>query len=95
MVMRTSLPDLIRKAREQLGQLTGLDVGSTVSVRKDDAGWCVQVEVVEKKSLPNSLDILATYEAALDESGDIMNFARLGMRRRMDVVPPAEVGSAA
>ena len=35
---------------------------STVSAGKDESGWSVRVEVVEKKSLPDSQDILATYE---------------------------------
>ena len=83
--MTIALPDLIKKARQQLGELTGLEVASTVSVRKDESNWCVQVEVVEKRSIPPSQDILATYEAMIDESGDVQNFSRIGMRRRMDV----------
>jgi hypothetical protein len=90
-----ALPNLVKKAREQLGELTGLDVGSTVSVRKDESGWCVQIEVVEKKSLPDSQDILATYEVSLDETGNLLNFSRIGMRRRMDLTASAGVESGA
>ena len=93
--MTMTLPNVVGKARRQLGELTGLDVCSTVSARKDEAGWCVQVEVVEKKSLPDSQDILATYELALDDGGDLVNFTRIGMRRRMDVMAPAAAGSGA
>ena len=49
--------------------MTGLEMGSTLSARKDDTVWHVQVEAVEKKSLPDSQDILATYELTLDEGG--------------------------
>ena len=83
--MTMALPNVVQKARRQLGEVTGLPVCSTVSARKDDSGWCVLVEVVEKKSLPDSQDILATYELALDVEGDLLNFTRIGMRRRMDV----------
>ncbi len=69
----------------------GLEVASTVSVRKDEPNWWLQVEVVEKRSIPPSQDILATYELMIDESGDVQNFARVGMRRRMDV--SASVGA--
>ena len=93
--MTMALPNLVKKAREQLGELTGLDVGSTVSARKDESGWCVQVEVVEKKSLPDSQDILATYELSLDEEGNLLNFTRIGMRRRMDVAASAGAESGA
>lgn len=93
--MTMALPNLVKKAREQLGELTGLDVGSMVSVRKDESGWCVQIEVVEKKSLPDSQDILATYELSLDEAGNLLNFSRIGMRRRMDLTASAGVESGA
>jgi len=93
--MATTLPNVVKKARQQLGELTGLSVCSTVCARKGEAGWCVQVEVVEKKSLPDSQDILATYELALDEEGNLLNFTRIGMRRRMDVAASALAESGA
>jgi hypothetical protein len=93
--MTMTLPNVVQKARQQLGELTGLEVSSTVSARKDESGWCVQVEVVEKKSLPSSQDILAAYELALDEEGNLLNFTRVGMRRRMDVTAGAGAESGA
>jgi len=83
--MTMALPNLVRKARKQLAELTGLGMGSTVSVRRDERQWRVRVEVIEKKSLPDSQDILATYELTLDEQGQVTDLARVGLRRRMDV----------
>jgi autonomous glycyl radical cofactor GrcA len=93
--MTMTLPNVVQKARQQLGELTGLEVSSTVSARKDESGWCVQVEVVEKKSLPDSQDILAIYELTIDAEGNMLNFDRIGMRRRADVVAsiPSESGA--
>jgi hypothetical protein len=93
--MTMALRDLVRNAREQLGELTGLQVGSTVLVRKDKSGWCARIEVVEKKSMPDSQDILATYELLLDEEGNMLNFSRIGMRRRTDVAISAGAESGA
>jgi hypothetical protein len=87
--MTMTLGNLVKSARGQLGELTGLAVGSTVCVRKDETGWCVQIEVVEKKSMPDSQDILATYDLLLDEEGQMLNFSRIGMRRRTDVAVSA------
>ena len=84
--MAMALLDLVKRAREQLHELTGLKVGSTVSVGKGESGWRVRVEVVEKNSIPDSQDILATYELSVDEAGDVQNFTRVGMRRRAEVV---------
>ena len=88
--MAMALAELIEQARRQLGRLTGLALGSTVSVRKQDRRWRLRVEVVEKKSVPDSQDLLATYDLAVDEEGRVMDFSRIGMRRRMD---PVTVGA--
>lgn len=89
--MAVAMGELIQKAREQLGDMTGLELGSTLSALKDDeGGWRVALEAVEKKSLPDSQDILATYELTLDDNANVLNFARGGMRKRGDTAPPAE-----
>ena len=87
--MTVAMPQLIQKAREQLAELTGLELGSTLSASREDNLWKVQVEVVEKKSLPDSQDILATYELTMDEDAKVVDFARIGMRKRIDVMVPA------
>ena len=84
--MTTGILDVVQKAREQLGALTGLPLGSTVSARKDKSGWSVEVEVVEKQSIPDGQDILATYEITMDEDGNVLDFARIGMRKRVEAV---------
>ncbi len=87
--MAAALPDLIEKARKQLGEFTGLPLGSTVSARKDERGWRLQVEVVEKKSIPDGQDILATYELTVDKDANVLDFSRIAMRKRVEAVAPA------
>ena len=91
--MGMALTEVVKKAREQLGALAGLGLGSTVAVKRDEAGWCLQIEVIEKRSLPDSQDILATYELMLDEGANLLTFSRVGLRRRADVA--AAVGAEA
>ena len=86
--MTAALSDLIEKTRKQLGEFTGLSLGSTVSARQDERGWRVQVEAVEKKSIPDGQDILATYELTVDEDANVLDFTRIGMRKRVDTVTP-------
>jgi len=86
--MPIAIPQLVERAREDLASLTGLELGSTLSSLKDEKGWRVQVEMVEKKSLPDSMDILATYECLMDDDGNLLEFKRAGMRKRIDVLEP-------
>ncbi len=84
--MTLGMSDLVQRARQQLQSLTGLELGTTVSARKDKDGWRVEVEVVEKKSIPDSQDVLAVYELTVDEDGSVQDFTRVGMRKRMDLL---------
>ena len=87
--MAVVLSELIGKARTQLGEFTGLPLGSTVSARKGERGWRLQVEVVEKKSIPDGQDILATYELTVDEDANVLDFTRIAMRKRVEAVAMA------
>ena len=82
--MAKDVGTLIEKARKELSKLTGLTASSTAGVTKDEKGWNISIEMVEKRSIPDQMDILALYEVLLDEDGNILNFERKSMRRRMD-----------
>ena len=82
--MAKDVGTLIEKAREELSKLTRLKASSTVGVIKDEKGWHISVEMLEKKSIPDQMDILATYEALLDEEGNLLGFERKSMRTRME-----------
>ena len=88
--MPAAIPKLVERAREDLASLTGLELGSTLSTIKDEKGWRMQVEMVEKKSLPDSMDILATYEVLMDDDANLIEFKRASMRKRIDTELPEE-----
>lgn len=81
-----SIGEIIRKARSELANLTGLELSSTLKTVSDERGWRVLVELVEKHVIPDNMDILATYEAILDDHGNLLEFSRKGMRRRAETV---------
>jgi len=83
--MALSISKVIQKARSELANLTGLEISSTVRAEKEGDGWLVVIEVVEKRSIPDSMDILAKYETRLDTDGNMLDFKRTGMRKRIDV----------
>ena len=82
--MAITVGELVERAREELSILTGLELASTSGTIKDERGWRVMVEMVEKKSLPDSMDILALYEVLMDDGGKLLEFSRKKMRKRVD-----------
>lgn len=86
--MAKDIGSLIGQARSELNKLTGLKVSSTVGATKDEKGWHIAVELVEKEAIPDQMDILALYEALLDEEGNLLSIERKGMRKRVDTSSP-------
>jgi len=84
--MAAGMGEIVKRARSELNALTGLDISSTIRAEKSGDEWLVSLEVVEKHSIPESMDILAAYETRMDGEGNMMEFHRTGMRRRIDTV---------
>ena len=75
---------LIEKARGELCKLTGLKASSIIGIVNGDNEWRISIEMVEKESIPDQMDILATYEVSIDEEGNLLGFERKSMRKRGD-----------
>ncbi len=82
--MALGMAAIIDKARAELKNLTGLEISSTVAAEKEEEGWMVTIEVIEKHSIPDGMDILAMYETRLDGEGNMIEFKRVNMRKRID-----------
>ena len=81
----TGMTSIVKACQRQMGELTGLAPGTVVQVTPEQSGWHLQVEMVEKESIPHAMDILGLYDAWLDSEGMLVRFARHSSRRRADV----------
>jgi gas vesicle protein GvpO len=64
------------RAVHAVREMTGRRPESVVSIEHRDEGWAVGVEVVETHRIPDSSDVLAVYEALLDDSGRLRSYRR-------------------
>ncbi len=70
---------LIREARNMVGELTGLPVENVTGFEPNGEGWRVTLEVLELQRIPSTQDLLGTYEITIGTDGDVSGFRR---RRR-------------
>ena len=70
------LADLATQARELLRSVRGVEAESVSGIRRTPHGWKVTLEVVELRRIPESTDVLASYEVELDGEGDFLGFER-------------------
>lgn len=66
-----------RSAAQQLVALTGRAAESVIGIQRTEDGWLVELEVVESRRIPDSTDILATYQVETDEDGDLTGYHRV------------------
>ncbi len=84
--MAKEIHQLIEIAREELSKVTGLELSTTLGASKDERGWRVSMEMIEKHSIPDQMDILAVYDVILADDGKIVEFNRTSLRKRVDTV---------
>lgn len=75
---------IVERAREEMRALRGEDAESVSSIRRTDNGWRVSLELVELRRVPDSTDVLGTYDVELDDDGNLMTFERTGRYYRSE-----------
>jgi hypothetical protein len=81
-VQGTSVDRLRRltdRARDLLQELSGSDVESVSAIDRTRDGFRITLEAVEVRRIPESTDVLATYDVEVDGDGDLVRYER---RRR-------------
>jgi len=78
------LREAIERAKEASHDVLNLGLSSVTGAAKIDHGWRVTVELVERKAIPDTQDLLGVYEVLLNEEGCLTSYERIRMRRRMD-----------
>ena len=59
-------------------------VESVVSMEKEQKRWKAVVEVLERKAVPDTQDLLGRYELTLSEGGELLGYKQVLVRRRQD-----------
>lgn len=76
---RRRLPALqvVQRGVAQLVQITGREADTVSGIEPNDDGWFLQVELVELERIPASTSVLASYEAELNQQGDLLEYRRV------------------
>ncbi len=65
-------------------QLIGREFDAVSEIAPTDDGWRAVVEVVERRSVPDTQDVIGRYEIELDTGGTVHGYRRLDRYRRGD-----------
>lgn len=77
-----TLPELMRAARDQLAELTGLHPENVTRFERTEDGWLLEAEVLELARVPDTMSLMALYELTLDEEGQLTGYRRVARYER-------------
>ncbi|MGP4044579.1 gas vesicle protein GvpO [Streptomyces sp. 2A115] len=69
--------EVLRHARAQLAELTGMAAESVSSFERTEDGWTLEIEVLELVRVPDTMSLLASYEVNLDPQGELTGYRRV------------------
>lgn len=68
---------VLRHARTQLAELTGMAPETVSSFEQTEDGWTLEVEVLEIARVPDTMSLLASYRVELDPEGELTGYRRV------------------
>jgi hypothetical protein len=63
---------------------------TVTSVEEVEGEWKVTVEVLERKAVPDTQDLLGRYEIRLNKNGELIGWTQKIIRRRCDTISPLQ-----
>ncbi|MEW2044724.1 gas vesicle protein [Streptomyces sp. NBC_00377] len=69
--------EVLRQARGQLTELTGMTAESVSSFEQTQDGWSLEIEVLELARVPDTMSLMASYQVDLDPDGQLTGYRRV------------------
>jgi hypothetical protein len=85
MAEKLKIQEITEKSRSIAETLLLKKVEGISSLAMEGSEWKVEVEILERKSIPDTQDILSKYELKFDEIGELTGYRRIGLRHRGDM----------
>ena len=82
---KLSAAELGEAALTTIEELTGYEAEAVTALEWDGDQWQVTVDVLELARVPNTTDVLGSYEVQLDEQGTLRGYRRAGRYTRGQV----------
>ena len=65
---------------------------TVIDIKEKNDEWAVTVEVLERKAVPDTQDLLGRYVIKLNKHGEPVGWTQTTIRKRSDRITPNETG---
>ena len=76
--------EVVAKAHAHIADMGKICNDGVTSMSKKNDGWTLCLEVLERKAIPDTMDILGLYEITMDNQGELLTVERKKLRKRGD-----------
>ena len=76
--------EVVEKAQQEFVRLGKKPADGVTGLSKTEEGWAVLLEALERKAIPDTMDVLGLYELHLDNEGNLLGLDRKKLRKRGD-----------
>jgi len=87
---KPAIETIIDSALNIVKQYISKEPETIIGVEEAKGEWCVIVEVLERKAVPDTQDLLGRYEVKLSMDGELLGWKQKMVRKRSDRMIPAE-----
>jgi len=74
--------EIIKKVQDDFTRLSNIPVNGIIGLSRTEEGWVVSLEALERRAIPDTMDVLGLYEVRLDSEGNLLGFDRKKLRKR-------------
>jgi hypothetical protein len=74
--------EIIKKAQEEFVRLGKTPDNGVAGMSRTEEGWAVLLEALERKAIPDAMDVLGLYQLRLDNEGNLLSLDRKRLRKR-------------
>jgi len=87
---KLSVDKVVDQALSAVRRYVSKEPETVIGIEEADGEWRVTVEVVERRAVPDSQDLLGRYEVRLNVEGELLGWRQRMVRKRSDRMMPAE-----
>lgn len=73
---------IAEKAKEQIKSLVKKEPLGVIAIEKEGTKWKVLLEILERKAVPDTQDLVGIYELFLTEGGELLSYKQIEKRHR-------------
>lgn len=76
--------EITKKAKDTVKNLVEKEVLSVIGINKEGEDWLALVEVLERKAVPDTQNIIGLYEVKFNKNKSLSGYKRVKVRRKGD-----------